>query len=251
MMPGLINHPAKWCHKIANDNIEAALLEPLSVAIHALERSRMPTDASCLIFGAGAIGLLVSAVCLDYGANSVLIADVDAGRVSFALEGKFATQGYVVPRNAISTGPVERLHASESLSTMLKEQAGVTVQGGFDTVFEASGTESCVQTSIYAAKPGGTILPIGMGTPHMFLPFSVAAFAEKDIIGVFRYAHDYPKAISLMESGRVPNLKKIITHKFSGLSKVVDALEMAAKTRDQDGKLVVKVVVETSSEDFF
>jgi len=249
---GFINHPAKWCHKLATDIdlIEAALLEPLCVAIHAIERSRMPSNASCLVFGAGAIGLLVAAACLAYGAKSVFIADIIPSRISFALERKFATQGFVVPKSAISADPIERLQASETLSTTLKEKAGVA-QSGFDRVFDATGTESCVQTSIYAAKSGGAILLVGMGTPNMFLPLSTAALAEKDILGVFRYAHDYPKAISLMQSGRIQNLRSIITHKFMGLKNGADALEMAAKTRDEEGKLVVKVVLETGDEDFF
>lgn len=59
------------------------------------------------------------------------------------------------------------------------------------------------------------------------------------------------KAISLMESGRISQIKTVITHKYVGLKQGPETLEMAAKTRDQDGKLVVKLVLKTSNEDLF
>lgn len=88
-----------------------------------------------------------------------------------------------------------------------------------------------------------------MGTPIQTLPISAAALREVDIIGVWRYANCYPRGIKLMEhAGRegIPDLKKLITHSFQGLEEAGAAFDMAAKTCDEEGKLVIKVVLENA-----
>lgn len=88
-----------------------------------------------------------------------------------------------------------------------------------------------------------------MGTPVQTLPLSAAALREVDLIGVWRYANCYPEAISMMQkagSGEaVPNLKHLLTHSFRGLEKVPEAFSLAARTSDENDKIVIKVVVET------
>lgn len=98
-----------------------------------------------------------------------------------------------------------------------------------------------------ATRNGGKVLLVGMGTPIQTLPVSAAALREVDLVGVWRYANCYPRAIELMErAGRdgVPDLKKLITHSFGTLRKSLEAFCMAATTCDEDGKPVIKVVVE-------
>ena len=95
---------------------------------------------------------------------------------------------------------------------------------------------------------------IGMGTPIQTLPVSAAALREIDLVGVFRYASTYKYGISLLAGdsstdkpagGRpLPDLKKLITHRFKGLGKAKDAFEMAGKPLDQDGNVVLKVMIE-------
>lgn len=88
---------------------------------------------------------------------------------------------------------------------------------------------------------------MGMGTPIQTLPVSAAALREVDLVGVWRYANCYDHGIEMMErAGRegVPDLKKLITHSFRGLEKSLAAFDMAAKSCDEDGRLVIKVVIE-------
>lgn len=87
---------------------------------------------------------------------------------------------------------------------------------------------------------------VGMGSPIQTLPISAAALREVDLVGVFRYANTYPEAIELVASGHelLPDLEKLVTHRFYGLDCVQHAFEMAGKTSDEDGNLVLKVVVE-------
>jgi len=123
---------------------------------------------------------------------------------------------------------------------------------GFDAVFECTGVKACMQMAIYASCPGGKVIMIGMGTPVQTLPISAAALREVDLVGVFRYADTYAYGISILagqnkDSGRsCPDLSKLITHRFVGLEKIPDAFQMAEKGVDENGKLVLKVIISNS-----
>ena len=84
---------------------------------------------------------------------------------------------------------------------------------------------------------------VGMGTPNQTVPLSAAALREVDILGTFRYANTYPEAISFMKNAKLPTLKKLVTHTFSGLSNVIPAFYIANETYDKDGKLILKVMI--------
>jgi len=86
---------------------------------------------------------------------------------------------------------------------------------------------------------------IGMGTPIQTLPISAAALREVDLIGVFRYAGAYPKVIELLASGRpgLPDFTKLITQRFCGMESIPNAFDMAARVKDDQGNLVLKVMV--------
>ncbi len=83
-----------------------------------------------------------------------------------------------------------------------------------------------------------------MGNPIQTLPISAAALREVDLVGVFRYANTYPRIIELLASKNplLPDLSKLITQRFSGLENIPKAFEMAAKVKDEQGNLVLKVM---------
>ena len=92
---------------------------------------------------------------------------------------------------------------------------------------------------------------VGMGHPVQTLPLAAAALREVDIVGVFRYANTYAESIDIvkqaMKSG--PDLSKLVTHRYKGLANAPSAFEMAGKTKDEDGCLVLKVVIDSSSDE--
>lgn len=101
-----------------------------------------------------------------------------------------------------------------------------------------------------ATRPGGQVLLIGMGTPVQTLPISAAALREVDIKGVFRYANTYPTGIEVVsKSGPdYPNFSALVTHRYRGLEAAVEAFDMAGRTKDDSGKLVIKVMLETGED---
>jgi L-iditol 2-dehydrogenase len=151
-----INHPAKWCHKLPEGmSMElGALLEPLSVAIHAYRRSLMQPGMTALVLGAGAVGLLAAAVAKTKGAKTVLIADIDAGRVDFAVKNGFAHKGFVVPMKRGSTTEENLGIARETADEIAKvtDDSGAAIRE-VDVVFECTGVPTCVQSAIYVSHP--------------------------------------------------------------------------------------------------
>ncbi|KAI1850123.1 hypothetical protein JX266_004502 [Neoarthrinium moseri] len=284
-----INHPAIWCHKLPEHvSFEAAaLLEPLSVAIHAVNRACPVPGSTALVMGAGTVGLLTAAMARQSGCTNVTITDVDAGRVDYAVQRGFATHGYVVPRPLHSSSSSSSIFTNSGAST--PPDAGVmtpaslfsnSIQGqlegakalasdilaltkpppglemddeddGVDITFECTGKEVCMHTCLYATRPGGKLIMVGMGTPIQTLPMSAAHLREIDILGIFRYANTYPTGIRLLCSQSrggagysFPSLDEMVTHRFKGLNAAKGAFELASRTVDDDGNLVLKVVIE-------
>jgi L-iditol 2-dehydrogenase len=96
-----------------------------------------------------------------------------------------------------------------------------------------------------AARPGGKLVLVGMGSPIQTLQLSTALLKEVDIIGVFRYCNTYPTGIKILAAGVLPNIDSMITHRFKGLAAVTEAFELASGTADRDGNLVLKVLIDT------
>ncbi|KAG4029896.1 hypothetical protein MFRU_014g01890 [Monilinia fructicola] len=240
-----INHPAAYCHKLPSEvSLElGAILEPLSVAIHGTRRAALPKGQTVLIFGAGAVGLLCAAMCKVTGAKKIVIADIQPDRLDFALQNKFADAKLLVPMKRPQSIE-DKLAFAKEVAELVKEASG---EGEVDATFECTGVESCLQASIYSTKPGGRIMLIGMGTPIQTLPISAAALREVDLVGVFRYANTYADAIKLVASKDplLPDLSKLITQRYKGFENIPDAFAMAGRIKDDEGRLVLKVLVDT------
>ncbi|KAF2233490.1 GroES-like protein [Viridothelium virens] len=244
-----INHPAKWCHKIPSHVSldSAALLEPLSVAIHAVRRSFIEQGDTVVVYGAGTVGLLVAAMAKLSGATTVLISDVDSGRVEYALHNGFATKGYINTKTSPLTELSDKLMAAKETAVDVVDIACADQPDaeGADVTFDCTGKEICIQAGLYTTRPGGQLVMVGMGTPIQTLPVSAAHLREIDIIGIFRYANTYATGIKILSSGVLPCLDNMVTHRFQGLDAVPKAFEVAGRTVDHEGSLVLKVVIET------
>ena len=221
------------------------------------------------------------------GCTTVTITDVDQGRVDYAVSKGFATHGYVVPRPLHSSSSSSSI-ASDSTSGTCTPPDGVMTPAstlsfrsqmdsakglaadmlalanastaflaededdGVDVTFECTGKEVCMHTALYATRPGGKVIMVGMGTPVQTLPMSVAHLREVDILGIFRYANTYATGIRLLGARQykgtggfaLPSLDDMVTHRFKGLENAKGAFELASRTADDEGNLVLKVVIE-------
>ncbi|XP_071964107.1 sorbitol dehydrogenase-like [Antedon mediterranea] len=205
-------HASDFCYKLP-DHVsmeEGALLEPLSVAVHACRRAGVTLGNNVLICGAGPIGLMSMIVAKAMGAAVIAITDIDEGRLNKAKE---LGVNYTVKVDS---------RDGKVMAAKIEEIMGCQP----DVTIECSGAEPSVQTSVYATKSGGMVVLVGMGPNEMLsAPLINAGVREVDIRGIFRYANCYPIALSMIASGQV-NVKPLITHHFD-LEKTMDAFETA------------------------
>ncbi|CAJ1049727.1 Hypothetical predicted protein [Xyrichtys novacula] len=203
-------HSADFCYKLP-DNVtfeEGALIEPLSVGIHACRRAGVTLGSSVLICGAGPIGLVCLLVAKAMGASQVVITDLSSERLAMAKE-LGADFQLTVTRG---DGPQQ---LAQSVADMLGAQPHIAI--------ECTGVESSMQTAIYAVRSGGVVALVGLGAEMVTVPLVNAAIREVDIRGVFCYCNTWPTAIAMVASGKV-NVKPLVTHRFP-LEQAVQAFE--------------------------
>ncbi|XP_074521673.1 sorbitol dehydrogenase [Halichoeres trimaculatus] len=203
-------HSANFCYKLP-DNVtfeEGALIEPLSVGIHACRRAGVTLGSSVLICGAGPIGLVCLAVAKAMGASQIVITDLSSERLAVAKKLGADFQ--------LTVGREDKpQQLAERVAEKLGAQPHITI--------ECTGVESCIQTAIYATRSGGVVVLVGLGPDMITVPLVNAAVREVDIRGVFRYCNTWPMAIAMLASGKV-NVKPLVTHRFP-LEQAVQAFE--------------------------
>lgn len=131
---------------------EGALIEPLAVAVHACRRANIKPGSSCIVIGAGAVGLLCAVAARLEGCTRITIADIVESRINFAVNHGFAQAGFLVPGKRHSD-PTEQLQAAADIAKSMgqvKFPDGLPVDRA-DYVLECTGVEICTQTSIYVS----------------------------------------------------------------------------------------------------
>lgn len=222
-MSTYVSHPACWCFKLPEgmDTMEGALVEPLAVGMHAVNRANVQQGKTVLILGSGCIGLTVLLSCLSRGVDKVVLADLSDFRLKRAKElGAF---------DVINSGKEDIFARKDEL----------TDGKGFDFVFETAGSPKTAAQTPDLVKPGGNIVMVGniMGeTPFNF--FKTNEMAEVNIISVFRYANIYPTAIATTAAGTTPT-KKIVSNVFK-----FDEVQKAYECALNEKEMAVKVVIE-------
>jgi L-iditol 2-dehydrogenase len=164
---------------------EAAMLEAVAVAIHAVVVSDLKGGETALVIGAGMIGLLILQAARAAGCSRILVADVDASRLKLAEEaGADAT---ILASGAEMAGHVLRL----------------TDGRGVDLVLEAVGRDETVSAAVDAVRKGGTVTLVGNITPQVTLPLQKVVSRQIRLQGSCASAGEYPQAMDLISSGKI------------------------------------------------
>jgi len=164
---------------------EAAMLEAVSVALHAIAVSDLKGGETALVIGAGMIGLLILQAARAAGCSRILVADVDATRLTLAKE----------------SGADETILASGE--EMVREVLQLTNGIGVDVVLEAVGRDETVTASVDAVRKGGTVTLVGNITPQVTLPLQKVVSRQIRLQGSCASAGEYPQAIELISSGKI------------------------------------------------
>jgi L-iditol 2-dehydrogenase len=198
---------------------DGVMLEPLGVAIHAVDLGKLKVGMAVGVFGSGPIGLLILQLARLAGAQAVYATDVLSHRVD-AARSLGATAAFLD-------------HAGSSAQEVLAATGG----RGVDRAFEVAGENEAIEAAFTAVKPGGRVILVGIpADDRTSFPASVARRKGLTIKLVRRMKFTYPRAIRLVESGLV-DVRSLVTHTFP-LEQAAEAFRLAER---REG---LKVIVE-------
>ena len=215
--------PAHCCFPVPAtiDDAGAALLEPLGIALHAVDLAKLHVADSIAILGAGPIGLLLLQVAKLAGAAPIYVIDQFPWRL------KLAQQYGAVPVNFAEVDPVQAVMQA-------------TGGRGVDVALEAAWADHSVQQAADMARMGGRLVLVGIpGPDKLEMKHSTARRKGLTIRVSRRMKHVYPRAIKLVENGSI-DLQGIVSHHFS-LSRTPDAYELNVAYADQVNKIVIDI----------
>lgn len=164
---------------------QAAMIEPLAVAVHAVSLVPVQPDTTALVVGAGMIGLLVLQVLKAGGCTRVYVTDIDDTRLQLAQQ-----------LGATGTINVKTTDAAAEL-------AKASGNAGFDVAFEAVGSTPTVRSAIESVRKGGTVVLIGNVAPSVELPLQVVVSRQITLHGSAASSGEYPECIDLLARGAI------------------------------------------------
>lgn len=215
--------PGRLAHRLpdAISDAEGALLEPLGVALHALELGRVAPGVGAGVFGCGPIGLLLIQLLAMIGAEPIFATDRLPHRVA-AAQAMGATHVTVASEGGDAPVTVGELGFAS----------------GVDVAFEAAGEDGAVETAIRATRPGGRVVLIGIPADDR-TSFRASVARRKGLTLLLSrrmVPGDLPRAIRLVETGRL-DLRSLLTERWP-LARAHDGFIALAARRG------LKVVVE-------
>ena len=216
--------PARSCFPVpdALDDIEAALLEPLGVALHAADLARVRIAESAAVIGAGPIGLLILQMLKMAGANPVFVSDKLPWRLK-------AAEKY---------GGVPIHFEQEKAAVRIQKE---TRGRGVDVAVEAAWADQSVEDAVESVRLGGRLVLVGIPSDdRLGLKHSVARRKGLTILMSRRMKHTYPRAIRLASEQRI-DLPGLVSHRFP-LRQAAEAFRLNAAYQDN----VLKVLIESS-----
>jgi L-iditol 2-dehydrogenase len=219
--------PEDFCVKLP-DHVsleEGALVEPLSVGVHANRLIDVKFGDTMIIFGAGPIGLLSAGVAKAFGCDKVLIVDIIDDKLKFAIDNNLATHTFNSKNKTFDDllAYIKTIWGNENLPTC-----------GID----ATGNKFCINMCIRSLEKKGRFVQVGMGGDNVdMFPISSVMERELTVKGSFRYSvDDYKFAVQLLNDRKI-NVKPLITHRFK-FEEAIEAYEFSKQGKS------IKIMIE-------
>ncbi len=163
---------------------QAALIEAVSVAVHAAGLSGVRLGDTAVVVGAGMIGLLVVEAVRRTGATRVVAVDVDEARLSLARQ----------------LGATETILAGTGAVARILEGTGGR---GADVAIECVGAEAPIHTAISSVRKGGSVVLVGNVSPRVALPLQEVVSRQIRLQGSCASSGEYPLVIDLMATQEI------------------------------------------------
>ncbi|MGM7724220.1 2,3-butanediol dehydrogenase [Metabacillus sp. Hm71] len=173
---------------------QGALVEPTAVAVHAVRESALKAGDSCVVFGAGPIGLLIIQAAVSAGASKIIAVEISEERQKLAIN---IGAHFVI--NPIKENVIEAVNE--------------LTNGGADVCFEVTGVDVCLNDAIECAKTRGQVLIVSIWEKESSISPNSLVLKERQLKGILGYRNVFPMTIRLIAEGRLP-VEEVITEKI-------------------------------------
>lgn len=163
----------------------AAMVEPVSVAVHAVRRTPIELGDTAVVVGSGMIGLLIIQVVQLAGCGRVIAVDVNDGRLHLACQ----------------LGATDHVNANtqDAVATIREMTNG----RGADIALEAVGHTATVTSAIKSVRKGGTVTLVGNLQPEITFPLQSVVTREVDVLSSCACSGEYPRCIEMLARGEI------------------------------------------------
>jgi 2-desacetyl-2-hydroxyethyl bacteriochlorophyllide A dehydrogenase len=201
---------------------EAAMIEPASVALHAIHKAGIKAGDKVLITGGGTIGLLCAAWARISGASFIALTEINANRRAFA-------------QNAGEVDFVFDATDPRLVSTMKR-----AIQGGFDTAIETSASDEGINTAISALKPRGILVLAGISFHAQAIMTVLLVIKEIEQRSALGYLpKEFDSALDYIANKRL-SVDKYISRTIC-MDEVQDAFECLSSSTSADVKILIRI----------
>ena len=189
-----VSVPERIVHRLPEnlDFTHAAMIEPVAVAVHAVDLADVPKGGSALVVGAGMIGLLTQQALRVAGCPTIYVLDIDEARLKLAKQ--LGAAAVINAKTADANAELKRL----------------TDGRGVDVAMEAVGSTPTIKTAVESVRKGGTVVLIGNIAPSAEIPLQVVVSRQLRLQGSAASSGEYPRCIELLARGDI-DLKPLIS----------------------------------------
>jgi L-iditol 2-dehydrogenase len=171
---------------------QAAMVEPVSIAVHAKHLTPIAEGDTALVFGTGLIGLMTIQVMKQTPAKQIIAVDVDEGKLAVARD-------------------MGAHHTFNPKTTDIPTAVKALTQGrGADVALECVGIEATVRSAVLSVRKGGTVTLVGNLAKDISLPLQSVVTRQIRLQGSCASSGEYPECLELISSGKV-NVDRFIS----------------------------------------
>jgi L-iditol 2-dehydrogenase len=161
----------------------AAMAEPVSIAVHAVQRSKVAATGTAVVVGTGMIGLLVVQALRWAGCGNIIAVDIDDKKLALAVE--------LGAHHSLRSDSADPVAAIQKL----------TDGRGADVSFEVVGVSPTLDLALRALKKGGTAVLVGNLAPKADFPLQLVVTRELNVVGSCAQSGEYPLCLDLIARG--------------------------------------------------
>ncbi|KAK4053293.1 hypothetical protein OIO90_003905 [Microbotryomycetes sp. JL221] len=212
-----------YVHKLP-ENVSlqfGAMVEPLSVAMHAVDRANFQKGATALVLGCGPIGAFTTKSLIARGASKVIVSEPSGSRRKMA---ELAGAHHVLdPTKVDIVKEVQKLTGDDK---------------GVSAAFECAGVQQTLETAISAVRTRGIVVNVAIWSYEPKVNMNALVLGEKTVTGVICYKNNHKPAIEALASGKI-DLEGFVT----ATTTLNDVIEKGFKELIHNNEQHVKILV--------